>query len=63
MYFPSGVYVRTDVFEWGLNVQIQSSGRDFKHVTGLCGVGGVSGSGASEGLPDEMNGTRARKWR
>ena len=63
MYFPSGVYVRTDVFEWGLNVQIQSSGRDFKHVIGLCGVGGVSGSGVSEGLPDEMNGTRARKWR
>ena len=51
------------MFEWGLNVQIQSSGRDIDHVTGLCGLGEVSGfdSGVYEGLPTEMNGTR--QWR
>ncbi|KAJ7389232.1 hypothetical protein OS493_032700 [Desmophyllum pertusum] len=63
VYFPSGVYVRTDVFEWGLNVQIQSSGRDFNHVTGLCGLGEVTSSfqAANKGLPPEMNGTQ--QWR
>ena len=63
MYFPSGVYVRADVFEWGLNVQVQSSGRDLNHVTGLCGVGEVNESfeAINEGLPSEMNGTQ--QWR
>ncbi|KAL9957589.1 hypothetical protein ACROYT_G034508 [Oculina patagonica] len=63
VYFPSGVYVRADVFEWGLNVQVQSSGRDVNHVTGLCGLEEVSGflQTRNEGLPPEMNGTQ--HWR
>ncbi|XP_022791598.1 neurogenic locus notch homolog protein 2-like isoform X2 [Stylophora pistillata] len=63
VYFPSGVYVRVDVFNWGLNVQIQSSGRDLNQVTGLCSLGEVSSSSQTpnEGLPLEMNETQ--QWR
>ena len=63
MYFSSGVYVRADVFEWGLNVQVESSLGDFNHVTGLCGFREVSGysRAANEGLPASMN--DAGKWR
>ena len=51
--------MRTDMFEWGLNIQVQSSGRDLNHVTGLCGMGKVNGSSkvVNEGLPDEIKGT------
>lgn len=52
-----------DVFNWGLNLQIQSSGRDLNQVTGLCSLGEVGSplQTENEGLPPELNDTQ--QWR
>eukprot|EP00795_Rhopilema_esculentum_P006439 gene6439-11883_t len=36
VYFPSGAFVRADVFEWGMNIFLQSPSVDTGNVEGLC---------------------------
>ena len=44
VYFSSGAYVRTDAYEWGINIYIQSPAKDNtdQSLRGLC-VGSTLG--------------------
>ena len=60
MYFPSGVSVQAEVFEWGLNVRLQATESDHNHVTGICGMSDENDF-SFEGLPAKRNDTES--WR